>query len=854
VIDGEFGYPSEKKDCALFVLQTGDVLMHSTISLARTTCKLVLRRLSLSRTSIAHVYARKSHEFLPWISAMNFCLFNAYFLVNDSENSNSRARPGNLNTESEYKRAKDNFKSVLLKLKRPILIIVFAPFGLFIGKIRCLRNSDCSCIKLAVKSTAKVCANKNERLNGFKRRSSQTPKNLVPSWNENNAGWWKSVKYLCGMDPVNHKTNEHNHTIPVSKLAEEVVVEQFIKPVIFKVVDPNQYGTVPKSSTTQALISIVHNVAKATDVTYVKQIIPIYLYPNTDQQSLRISYISKITLLGSRKIADPILDVLAKEAADDEKTSDVEEIIATGSEKARTIHCPVFLTSRFKCSFDLFNKGSSPAALLTEVSQGMNTTKTCDLCKTVGHGIPECPRSTNSNHYSQVCRQPKCGVEDCKEAIIDYCIARNQQWVLLQTTKANLVADDQTVPVRVLLDSGSQRSYITKKLADRLDLSGPTETFHVSTFGETKTQTKRMKRVNISLGPARSLVSCPVEIKALTVDTICQPLEPIALNMEANPHLANLIFTDVYPRGSAEVDILIGADYYFSFVNGPLTGRSTSNTTEMFTCVRPDPVKNILKSFWELDANGIVDEGTKLSLEENDAVCQFKRELKFDGQRYEVSLPWRENYPELCDNYNQAVKRLEKQLLRNPIRAEAYKSSINQYHEKGFAEEVKDTKAHDNDIKLVRYLPHHAVFRDDKTTTKCRVVFDASAREEDSVLLNDCVLPGPALKGSRFAYGVNGSPFLAIAAVQNHAERFVLEFPEAAKRVMDDMYVDDCLTGADDEEEAVKMQKSLTELMHRAAFNLTKWSSNTEDVLSHVEEKDRASNALIDFPNGKSGE
>ena len=41
----------------------------------------------------------------------------------------------------------------------------------------------------------------------------------------------------------------------VSKLAEELVVEQFIKPAIRKVVDPNQYGTVPKSSTTHALIS-----------------------------------------------------------------------------------------------------------------------------------------------------------------------------------------------------------------------------------------------------------------------------------------------------------------------------------------------------------------------------------------------------------------------------------------------------------------------------------------------------------------------------------------------------------------------------------------------------------------------
>jgi hypothetical protein len=64
---------------------------------------------------------------------------------------------------------------------------------------------------------------------------------------------------------------------------------------------------------------------------------------------------------------------------------------------------------------------------------------------------------------------------------------------------------------------------------------------------------------------------------------------------------------------------------------------------------------------------------------------------------------------------------------------------------------------------------------------------------------------------TRVAFGVKCSPFLAIATVQNHAERFVLECPEAAKRVMDDMYVDDCLTGADDKEEAVKFQKALTE-------------------------------------------
>ena len=51
----------------------------------------------------------------------------------------------------------------------------------------------------------------------------------------------------------------------VSNLAEELVVEQFTKPAILKVVNPNQYGTVPKSSITHASNSIVHNLAKATD-------------------------------------------------------------------------------------------------------------------------------------------------------------------------------------------------------------------------------------------------------------------------------------------------------------------------------------------------------------------------------------------------------------------------------------------------------------------------------------------------------------------------------------------------------------------------------------------------------------
>ena len=54
-------------------------------------------------------------------------------------------------------------------------------------------------------------------------------------------------------------------TPAISKLAEEFVVDRFIKPAILQIVDSRQYGVIPKSSTTQSLIGLVHNLAKATD-------------------------------------------------------------------------------------------------------------------------------------------------------------------------------------------------------------------------------------------------------------------------------------------------------------------------------------------------------------------------------------------------------------------------------------------------------------------------------------------------------------------------------------------------------------------------------------------------------------
>ena len=315
----------------------------------------------------------------------------------------------------------------------------------------------------------------------------------------------------------------------------------------------------------------------------------------------------------------------------------------------------------------------------------------------------------------------------------------------------------------------------------------------------------------------------------------------------------------------------------------------------MLTVVENRGVNETLKRFWELESIGIAEiENPVMSQEEERAVADFNRGLNFDGHNYEVRLPWKRDPPKLESNYVQALRRLEsvqRKLRQDPVKAKAYKAAINEYVEKGFAEEVPDQS---DDNRTVRYLPHHAVFRDDKRTTKCRIVFDAS--------LNDCILPGPPLQPNlasvlirfrthkigliadiekmflqvklapedrvvhrylwrelqpnevtkvyrmqRLTFGVNASPFLAIATVQTHVNKYKEISPYAVEEILQNIYVDDCLTGADTVDSTLKLQQEMSEVMMTAAFNLTKWASNSELVMDAIDPAKRVSSPFVEF-------
>ncbi|XP_070067216.1 uncharacterized protein, partial [Drosophila virilis] len=83
----------------------------------------------------------------------------------------------------------------------------------------------------------------------------------------------------------------------------------------------------------------------------------------------------------------------------------------------------------------------------------------------------------------------------------------------------------------------------------------------------------------------------------------------------------------------------------------------------------------------------------------------------------------------------------ENRLKRNPPLKEQYDSVIREYFDLGHMTQVSPNSNPNN-----FYLPHHAVFKPDSTTTKVRVVFNASSPSSNGKSLNDILHTGPVLQ------------------------------------------------------------------------------------------------------------
>lgn len=90
-------------------------------------------------------------------------------------------------------------------------------------------------------------------------------------------------------------------------------------------------------------------------------------------------------------------------------------------------------------------------------------------------------------------------------------------------------------------------------------------------------------------------------------------------------------------------------------------------------------------------------------------------------------------------------------------------------------------------------------------------------------------------------FGATSSPSCANCALRKCAEDNIKQFnPQAENTILNNFYVDDCLTSAASEEEALALYQELRAICFKGGFLLTKWISNSCHVLAAIPETERA--------------
>ncbi len=350
--------------------------------------------------------------------------------------------------------------------------------------------------------------------------------------------------------------------------------------------------------------------------------------------------------------------------------------------------------------------------------------------------------------------------------------------VLMQSATVKIESKVAVSKARVLFDSGSGVSFISKRKAREMQLKGKEveAEFSLAGGGDLKMKTERVQFCLSTLLPEWR--GEKFEIVAYVIDKPSAPLQEVDLNVSNLSYLQGLQLADTYPRKQPEeIDVMLGLEdtlnvmlperitgpkgtpvaqksHFGWILSGPcpesiskLEGKSTVNRVAFN--IKEDI--EMATKHWELEHLGILpnESNSKATELEQEAVTQHKEKTKLVDGRFESGLLKHPKWTEttLKENYVQAKRRLEgleRRLKKDPELCKTYNDQISELLEKGMAERVVNNTPKDE--RQIWYLPHHPVIRKDKTTTKVRIVFDGSMCGEEGVSINDTLLPGPPLQ------------------------------------------------------------------------------------------------------------
>ena len=490
----------------------------------------------------------------------------------------------------------------------------------------------------------------------------------------------------------------------------------------------------------------------------------------------------------------------------------------------------------------------------------------------------------------------------------------------------------QSQKANIFIDGGGHYTSITLAVRQSLDLNpvGDRVVISTGTFGSTNHTEIQGEEVEFEIvGPT----GFPMKLTGLAIETISAnlTLHPVQLSTPAQQLADQYRVVNAPPREPTAfpIDVLVGQDHanlllfprkegkvlcldgslrihvtpMGNFLTGseqchlpittPATTMSARKATKLHRSMFCQTALDI-SSLWSLEQLGITSVDEKVSPAE-----QFFKDTvqRLEDGRYEVRLPFRPN-AKISSNFRVAVKRLDCTLQKLCPNGqithmyEQYNGIFKEQLERGIIEKVDV----ESTGKLVHYLAHFPVIKEESQTTKVRIVIDPSVKTREEVSLNDLFYKTPNLvenllgillrfrtfrfvlssdiekaflmigvnpedrdavrflwlkdptkpvmkdniqrfRAARVPFGLSCSPWLLLSCLKEHVEN---NPGPVAETLRHQIYVDNILQNPKSAEESFKLQQATKEFFAEACLNAREWRSNVPGFEEWLRPEDRA--------------
>ncbi|XP_038106574.1 uncharacterized protein LOC119766211 [Culex quinquefasciatus] len=599
----------------------------------------------------------------------------------------------------------------------------------------------------------------------------------------------------------------------------------------------------------------------------------------------------------------------------------VEEKCAKCSKEHPLYQCDEFRKMDLQCKRDLV----AQEKLCYNCLRSSHIAKSCSsksVCRNADckqrHHTLLCPKSTVRQVVNESATEENSTIDPVVTMVAQVPADVPRKAFILPTAIIRIRGvDGRLIQARALVDSGSEASLISESCVSKLGLPRANGKVAVTGMGQQAAGTTRgVVKLEIAnrfddTSVLQTMAYVMGKLTSTLPTQLCQ-VHPSLLDRDVQDFLADPAYQRPGP-----IDLILGCDVFLALlrpgqvkddggvpvaqntifgwiVSGNqaiYTHRIQANVSIVNLHAELD-INRTLRMFWEQEE---IPKPAQLTPSEEAAAEFFKSTLsrEKDG-RFIVRLPFDESKPALGESLGPAIKRLrsmERRFRSDSEFHKLYSDFLTEYQALGHMEEVPANEVEVEAGKCC-YLPHHAVVKD-STTTKLRVVFDASCATSTGVSLNDRLLAGPNVNQELFSvflrfrtykvaftadaekmyrqvwvhpadrnyqrivfretedqpikhyrlctvtYGTKCAPYLAIESMKQAASEFKLKYPEAVQKIELDTYVDDFLSGAQTVQRAKELKSQVVEILESAGFHLRKWTTNCPELLQHAAETDQ---------------